>query len=409
MGGTERSSMSRVRPALAVLLLVLASVVATLAVGGAVSAPVQPGDDPVVATSENSTRVLLLTEADAAQFEQPGMSVTNTLDAGQSGLAVEFAANRFEQRLQATDSEEARQRILRNATDHITERVETLRTMEAQARAAYAEGEISAERYVLTLGTVHEQATQLRGVLNGSQSPNIFRYSDSQEIRVEVRELEAELAAFHGPVRQRVASVMRGARDSLRLHVTVGNGASLAIVEDGEYIRETYRADNWNPAAQGPIDLDNAIDNARDLYPWAANNTVRRFNVPIYGQTANGIIIDHSHGTVVSYVDATSDRVYSERQFLTLSQLPATVEQSDTANNTTLRTSRTYTGGPLLVSVANATGAPTDSTIRLDGRVVGETGEDGRLWVLSPSGTYNVTTTRNGEALGVNVTARPAP
>jgi hypothetical protein len=401
--------MSRVRPTLAVLLLVAASVVATLAVGGAVSAPVQPGDDPVVATSENSTRVLLLTEADAAQFEQPGMSVTSTLEAGQSGLAVEFETNQFEQRLQDAASEEARLRILRNATDRITERVDALRTTEAEARAAYAEGSISAETYALTLGTVHERATQLRGVLNGSQSPNIFRYTDSQEIRVDVRELQAELAAFHGPVRERIATVMRGERESLRLHVTVGNGVSLAIVEDGEYVRETYRADNRNPAAQAPIDLDNAIDTARDLYPWAANNTVRRFNVPIYGQTANGIIIDHSHGTLVSYVDASTDRVYSERQFLSLSQLPANFEQSDTANNTTLRTSRTYAGGPLLVRVENATGAPTDSTVRLDGSVVGDTGEDGRLWVVSPAGTYNVTTTRNGATLGVNVTARPAP
>jgi hypothetical protein len=28
---------------------------------------------------------------------------------------------------------------------------------------------------------------------------------------------------------------------------------------------------------------------------------------------------------------------------------------------------------------------------------------------VSPAGTYNVTTTRNGATLGVNVTARPAP
>lgn len=400
--------MSRVRPALAVLLLVVASVAATFAVGG-VSAPAEPGDNPVVGVSENSSRVLLLTEADAAQFQKPSTSVTQTLDAGQSGLAVEFEANQFEQRLRDAETDTTRAGILRNATDRIAERISTLRTKETDARAAYADGSISAKQYVLTLGAIHEQATQLRSVLNGSQSPNIYRHADSEETELAVRELQAELAAFHGPVRKRIATVMSGDRRSVRIHVTVGNGVSLATIEDGEYVRETYRADNRNPEAQAPVDLDNAFANAQSLYPWAANNTVRRFNVPIYGNTANGIVIDHNYGTLVSYVDASTDAVYSERQMVGLSQLPADIEHSEAVNNTTLQTSRTYSGGPLLVRVANETGAPVDSTVSLDGDSVGNTGEDGRLWVLSPAGEYNVTTTREGVTLSVNVTARPAP
>ena len=74
--------MSRVRPALAALVLVVATAATGFAATGTLSAPAQPGDDPTVGVSENTSRVLLLTRADAAGFDSAAVSVTDALGAG---------------------------------------------------------------------------------------------------------------------------------------------------------------------------------------------------------------------------------------------------------------------------------------------------------------------------------------
>ncbi|MFB6269760.1 MAG: hypothetical protein ABEH83_07440 [Halobacterium sp.] len=404
--------MSRARPALVAVLLVVAGATATLAVSGDVTAPVEPGDDPVVGTSENATRVLLLTEADAAAFNEPNTTVTNTLEAGHQQLSADLRLKQVERRLETAGSEAQRRQVLVNATDWAERRLDELRARERSARDRFASGDITAAEYVLELGTIHSQADELVRTIGATGSEGTLyafagTLSDSSAVRPRLSRIRTQLVALEGPVRARAAAVIHGERDSVRVHVTAGNGVMLSTIENGQYIRETYREDNLVDETADYGDVQALV---QSYYPWVSNNTEGGSQFTLSGRYATQYSVNHPYGSLVVWISAASDRVYVERQELTLEQFPATIEHTDSAGGTTLATGRTYAGGPLLVRVENTTGAPVDSTISLNGREVGATGDDGRLWVLSPAGEYNVTTTtETGATLEVNVTARPAP
>lgn len=401
--------MSRVRPALAAVLLVVATAAAGIAAVGGVTAPVQPSDDPVVGVSENSTRVLLVTSAEAAGFEDAQASVTDTLASGHAEFSSTLQLERVAVRLEATDSREAREQILRNATDWAKQRLDSLMNRERAAREAYAAGHIDAETYLLRAGAVQMEASNLYQKLGESTTPGtLSNYAASfTDIQAEINRLRAKLATLHGPVRERVAGVMRGDRESLRVHVTVGNGVMFSTIDGGQYIRESVRNDNADE------ELGELIGNANDvfdrLYPWLSNHTETSPSYEGRGRYAFYHNAIHEHGRLTSYVDSTTERVYLERQWKTLSQLPVAYESTTAAENTTLLVSRTYAGGPVKVRVENATGAPLDVPVTLNGSDLGQTGEDGELWTLSPAGEYEVSTTRNGETLNVTVVANPTP
>lgn len=404
--------MSRVRPILAAVLLVVASTTAALAVGGSVSAPVEPGDDPVVGTSENSTRVLLLTEADAASFEEPSTSVTASLQSGHAQLSTSYELKRVEARLEAVESDAERQSILENATAMANERLTALQERERTARGQYTAGEISTTEYVLALGSIHAEASELISIIGSTGSEGtLYAYagqlSGNPEIRPMLSRVRTQLVGLKGPVRELAASVIHGDRDSVRIHVTAGNGVMLSTIQGDRYIRETYRPDNLVDETAEFGDVPGLVSG---YYPWVQNNTIGGSSFTLSGQYASQYTANHPHGTLEIWLSAASERVYVERQTLRLSQLPSQPEIRNTQNNTTLSASRTYAGGPLLIRVQNETGSRVDATVSLDGRPLGETDSEGRLWALSPAGDYNVTATlADGESLRVSVTARPAP
>lgn len=401
--------MSRVRPALVAVLLVVASATTALAVSGAATAPAEPADEPVVGTSENSTRVLLLTEADAAAFHEPQASVTATLEAGHGGLSTNLQLKTVEQRLAAADSRAKERAVLENATAATGDRVEELLARERAAREAYAAGDITATQYVLTLGSVHANARSLASRLGQTSTPEtLYAYARGySDIRADISRQRARLAMVEGPVRERVASVVHGERDSVRVHVTLGNGVMLSTIDGDQYVRETVRPDNTDDELGGTFSEAPGIVQAQ--YPWLTNHSTSP-SIETRGSYAFYHTANYGHGQITAYIDTTTERVYVERHQQTLPQLPTTVEASTTANNTTLTASRTYAGGPLLVRAANATGVPVDANVSVNGEPAGTTGLDGRLWVLSPAGDYTVTaTTADGTTLAVEVTARPAP
>ncbi|GAA0274319.1 DUF7094 domain-containing protein [Halobacterium noricense] len=403
--------MSRVRPALAAVLLVVTAATASLAVGGGVAAPVEPGDDPVVGTSPNSARVLLLAEADAAEYSEPNTSVMSTLQTGHTALSLDLQRRTVAQRLDSTDNRSARRTILKNAISEAANHVDALRARATTAQRAYINGDITADEYVRRLGVIHAEAGSLSASLGGSstlQSLYTYAYDDGfSELGIQVYRLRAQLATVEGPVRERVADVLQGNRDRIRVHVTAGDGVMLSTIDDGSYIRETVRPDNVEETLGG--DISDAPSVIQRQYPWVSNHSTStsietRGSGYAFYYTAN-----YGHGQISSYIDTTTERVYAENHRQTLAQLPIEIEGQHATTSAMLSTSRTYAGGPLLVQVENERGDPLDTTVLLNGTALGNTGNDGRLWLLSPAGEYSVTTMHDGTTLEVNVTARPIP
>jgi len=399
--------MSRVRPALVSLLVVVATATVGLA-GGAVTAPVQPADDPVVGTSETTTRVLLLTQADAAQFDGPAVSVTDSLDAGHADLEASFHLSRVAQQLEATDNRTQRRAILENATEWAGERVDRLRQREAAARASFASGDITATEYLLTLGTVHQKAVTLERFLREpTADATLYRSAEGfSSLQQRINRESLRLESVKGPVRDRIGAVVRGDRDALRVHVTVGNGVMLSTIENGRYVRETVRPDNANPELGGSIGSGSAL--IQSTYPWLNNNSIGP-SLDFESEYAYYYTAGFEHGQLTAYIDTTTERVFVERQQKRLDSTPVTYDSRASGSNTTLLVSRTYAGGPVQIRVENATGEPIDAPVSLNGTRIGQTGDDGELWALSPAGEYRVSTSYDAVSLDVNATARPAP
>ncbi|WP_232686585.1 DUF7096 domain-containing protein [Halobacterium zhouii] len=401
--------MSRATPALAALLLVIAGVAPAAVATGTMSAPVQPADDPVVGVSENTSRVLLLTDADAAAFQDASPTVTKALAAGHASLSIEFKREQIDRKLSRVDSEAIEHAILENATDWAAARLAALQERERTARAAFASGDITAAEYVLTLGMIHAEAAKLAAFLDGSSDEGtLYSYARGySDIRSEVSRISAQTALVRGPVRERVATVVRGDREAIRVHVTTGNGVMLSTIDGDQYVRETIRPGNADPELAEDFSND-IIQKFNTIYPWLDNSS---FGPSIFfrGGYAYYYTTNHGHGRISVYMDATTNDVYAEYQWKTLAELPFEIGESTTEGNTTLNVSRTYAGGPLHVATQNRSGAPTDTRIYVNGTLVGSTGSDGELWTISPAGTYNVTAGQSPVSAEVNVTARPVP
>lgn len=404
--------MPRVRPAVAAVLVLLAvTAAAGLVAAGAVTAPVQPADAPVVGASENTSRVLLLTQADAADFGSASPTVTESLQSGHAELTTEFRLERARQRLDAAESNPERRRILQSEIDWASERVAALRADEREARAAFAGGDIEAETYLVTVGRIHAEASAIEEFLGGpGTTGTLYSLASTNEglrpLTTPISRTRARLQTVLGPVRERLGAVVTGDREQVRVHVTVGNGVMLSTIDGNRYVRETYRPGNVDEETSE--NYGDPVAYVADTYPWATNNS-RAPSYSLLGNYAIYFTASHGHGELAMYADVTTDRVYVERQWKALSGLPVAYETTAAANNTTLLVSRPYAGGPVQFRVENASGDPLDATVRVDGDTVGETGLDGELWTVSPAGEYNVSATHDGVTLAVNVTAPPAP
>jgi hypothetical protein len=195
---------------------------------------------------------------------------------------------------------------------------------------------------------------------------------------------------------------------------TADTGIVLSTMIGGTYVRETLRIDRRDQSASGSMTLLEAQNKVFEAYPWAAENPGGIETNP-YGSNIHSVSIEHSHGTLVTYVDGGTKEVFKEVQYKRLTgknSLPpgpgvqnTTTSSFDTSENVTLTVNRTYPGGPLRVKLTNETGAPLQGHITVAGEPVGRTNSNGVLWTLGPAEQFRVSATY--EDTTVNVTATP--
>lgn len=355
---------------------------------------------PLEGTSPNTTRVLRLDPVEASAFATGDLSVTDTLRASTANAEGTLQVYSMETRLERADSQDEREQILREGTESMAARIETLQTRETAARQRLMAGQSSPEEYFQVLGEVNREAAHLDRLLDRIREQE----SRTAAIQGQVDDLRAQNIRYRGPLKDRLGNAVSGAGESGRLFVAVsGQGVSLASMDNGVYTRETIRLDAQDDASGG-LDLDAAQARITQLYPWGWPNRVA-VSIRSIGADVFRFQLDHGHGSLDSLLDTSSENVYREVQTKTLSGLPTDVGASASANNTTVRVSQTYPGGPVSVAVQNRTGAPLDAGVTLNQTSLGRTGEDGRIWAISPAGNYTVSASY--EDVRLNVTVRP--
>ncbi|GAA0648473.1 DUF7094 domain-containing protein [Salarchaeum japonicum] len=407
--------MSRVSASLALAaLLLLATPLAVAAADDPALAESSTADAQTAATvvglSENTSRVLALPDAQRSNFTTPDASVMASLRMDTAAATWTLSRESLAQKLAAAGTQAERQRVLENATENAAAAVDRLLERERAARQAYLDGDSTAERYATTLGELQTRADALLSYIGPRNDPapnSLLSYADrGSDLRSTLFALQAEVTPL---VTDPGASAARAVRGGLgdRLSVLAApSGFALSTIADGLYQRTVYRTDllDENGAREvSSSELDSILD---ALYPWARGGdgfvSSGRYQFGGYAYRAR---ITHLHGTILSYMDASSGQPYHETRETALSVVATDPGWTNASGNYTLAVNRSYPGGPLRVSVTHD-GSAVSVPITIDGERVGTTGvEDGVLWTLAPRGEFAVTTTVAGEELRVNATA----
>ncbi|GAD51689.1 hypothetical protein MBEHAL_0449 [Halarchaeum acidiphilum MH1-52-1] len=385
-----------------------------LSTGATAFAPTQYGTR-TAALSEQSTTGAVTTPghlpvtAERSGFASPETSVTDSLAMAHATLDQRLTRATLQARLDDASNETERRRIVSNATDVLGERTNALVADASGARERFRRGSLSADEYVSTLVSIDARASSLISLAQFVKN----RPPANAVTETRTAQYRSQLLGYTDDLRSGIADTYRGQSnlDLDRVYVEAGpNGSALSSISDGTYTRAATRPSNYDENPGAVPSGGDVIAHVQDLYPWVMNQSTGVSFVPIPIQSTSAkyayrLTLTYANGSVHSYVDMSTDRVYQETQTLSPDGLAASPDVSATNGSTRVAVSRTYPGGPLRVAVT-ADGDPTAATITVANHTVGTTGADGRLRALSPSGSFTVrATTSDGTTVRVRTSS----
>jgi len=423
------------RPALLAFLVaavVLAPVSQTAAAAGAPGPPapserpdnsvvhsaVEPGDPSSVTgdraltaihAQPNTSNYLGIRDDAVERGDQSraGLNVGGAIQQDVTELQSEYASLTFERRYENTTGQRARLNVLHTEVARLETRVQELELRRNRAIDAYNSGDMGTETFLRELAAIDVSA---RGV--ESQFERIRQAAGLElpsDLRTQMTNLEADLLTLRGPVRQQVAQGMTGARDPVPVYtLTSQTGVVLTSIQESLYYREAYLGQNREQTGSNrfvsdgdPSGVSTANSRATELYPWVYDNIRSGPNVEIVGNTSVYYVrLGHPHGSLDTYLDGRTESVFREFQVKSLDAVPVRTS-TNVSDGLSLRVNRTHETGPMELSVRNnATGTPVDATVVVNGEVVGSTGDDGRLWTLTPQRDVRISvTTDSGQSV----------
>lgn len=323
-----------------------------------------------------------------------------------------YARHRIEHRYAAADTPAERRAALSSSAAQAEARVAALEDRAQTIRRDLNSGSLSREVTLRRLAVIGVTATELDGMASVLASQNDST-RDAPLTRPRISSLRADLLPHRGPVRTRVRRALHGRANPVRVAIrTDGTGLVLAAVvtdrQTAEYIRSASvpgarNQTTPNQFVTGPESaLDAAVSRARELYPWAFENSVgfsvgpRESGPPMSPAAVYPLAVDHHQGTdrrgdLVTYLDGGTTDAFRELQYLSVAALPQRSLGRTATPDLTVTVNVTRPDGPVEVRVTDETGTPIDATLLIDGDRVGRTGADGRRWVVTPSDDLNVT------------------
>jgi len=386
-----------------VLIALLVALALPLGVAGASANSGSPDAD---LASLDEISILTIGEDSRTSFARPTLDIGTATALQREAAKARLERYAIESELARSTSTEARQALLLEAATDVEIRISTLRDRERTLRTAYANREIGTGTFVRQLAMIHARVGLLRTTLNviGANAEKVPEFS----MRSRLQLLETALFGFEGPVRERALAALSGKQAASRLFVRASNrGVVLATIENGEYVREAYRADHLDPETVSGISLSEAADRTSEFYPVAYNSSVSlRIGTPGLSGGLFRIDIDLREGSIEAFLDRATQDVFFEVQKRELDLLGPRPTVAETANGTRLVVARTYGGGPMEIRVTdNETGDPLQRTVLVAGTEL-ETGTDGTAWTLAPS-TVTFEVRVLGPTGNVTTTVRP--
>lgn len=335
------------------------------------------------------------------------LDVSTALAIGHVETTAELRRRTLTRQFDGAGDATARRQVLTEAASTVESSIARLRADQRAARTAYVNGTIGPDEYLRRqaiagaradqlqreLGTIGDLADQLQGV----------------SMRSRLETLRVALTGAGGPVTAQVRAAFTGASDPVTAYVSASaDGRALATVQGNQYVREAYRGDLWTPAVTGGIGFDDAIARTGDLYPVAFNSSRNLGRgVAEHGAGTYEISMQVREGTIVTYLDASTEDVFFEVRHFGLSTIDTGQPVVAIDNGTRLVVNRTVEGGPLRIAVSeNGTGSTEAVPVTVGGTSY-RSGPDGVVWTVAPSGTTRITAT--GGAGNVSTVIDPDP
>jgi hypothetical protein len=403
--------MDATRAVVVALLLCVASVGGVVAGDGHAGPPQQttpePGGTMTVFSAANTSEYLAprTGNADRADGRTADLDVAAAVEGDAESLESAYRRSALERRYGNADTDAERRAAIESGVERVENRIDELTAREEAAIRRYNAGEIDTRELLWTLAVVSRDAEETAATLAWLENAadEVGAGDEAERIAVE----RVRLVPLRGPVRTALGEAVAG-NTPIRVSVeTAGTGIVLAAVDpaDGTYLREatdpSAKTDEIGDQYEG--NPSPALERFEELYPWAidhfeAVDALGSERVRLYRFSAG-----HGHGDLETYLDSGSEEILHERQWIDAAEMPSrTIDRTDGDLRVVLN--RTRGGGPLGVSVSDATtGTPVDAEIALNGDRIGTTDGD-RLWTVAPQGTATINATYAGETATVETT-----
>ena len=409
------------RRALALVLVCCLLSGTAFAVADGAASPSVAGVTP----SSNTTGSLTVNPdaLETASYRRATLDVSATLTLATRSLDGRFEQRVLDERANELDAASARRTQLDRSAARVETGIARLRARQAAAVRGYNNGTLTDREFVVELAYIDTAAGRL-----GTAADRVADRADSlagaqidgQPVDNWAQNRQVQLGALEGPVRERIASALRGENtvrienapvgidgvnatratrlEPLQVYVeTTDVGVVLATVDDGTYLREASLPGERNNTTAGELTgIQDALDRVQASYPWAWNHSSSTTSAGDRRAGIYAFTLYHDQGVLTTYLNRTSGRVFAEDQRIDVSSVPTASPVRNRTDDLRLQVNRTYPTGPLELSLSTADGEPADGRIAIDNQSVGATGDDGRLWTVAPHGNLSVTA-RTGE------------
>jgi hypothetical protein len=410
-------SMPRLPPSIPLLPLLLVVVLVVAPVGAVVpgSAPAEAvtgtasGTEAVTDAGNRTNYLMPDTETVREEYATASADVAGAVTAGAAKLHGRFERGSF-RRAWTGSSELGKRRLVRTEFAEIRARLEALEADREALWRSYRTGVASTATFLRRSLVLHVRSVQLeerwstvQNLLSiASEPPHV------QDYLLPIRALESRTIILQDPVAETVEDPLFGRTDSKSLYVLFSEDSLvLAETSGGELTRLAH--DSSSLVRNGTDQFaDNRVESARarftSLYPWADRNALGSSLVFPFGNTSiyRGEI-SHPQGDLTAFLDGSTRNVFREHQDLTLDSVPIEGSLSNNTAELAIRVNTTVPTGPMYVELEQSgTRAPVDGTVRIDGTVVGTTGESGSLWTVQPRDSFTVNATWGNETIAVS-------
>lgn len=338
-----------------------------------------------------------------------GVGVGVSVAADGDALEGTFERGLLDYRLAAEDTREDSLDRLQGATRNLSERSDRLRSVARTTRGAYRSGALSEQELFPRLARLEvaaDRASRYREQMRRNLEEMGAR---SRPVYLDVQGLQPDIETLQGPVTDQLVARYAGnvSANSTYVRVTGQGGYVMSTVSDGRLYREAQVSADWNRDGVDRFANDDDVGSftrartrAAELYPWAFTHQVGVTNPPGWPSTTSlyKVISGHQHGQLTTYLDGATTDVFRELQTKHLEAIPWNWRRSASAGDLQLNVSGTNPTGAMEVQVTRpGTDVGVDSRIRVDGRYVGETDANGRLWTVQPSGGFTVNATSGAD------------